>query len=75
MARALWQQLAIDDVGCAHLAVGLGHGDVLVDRATVVGVVDGIGRDARPVRRAAVVDFADEFAAVVVALHAASLLM
>jgi len=68
---ALWQQLSVDDVCRGHLAVPLKDSDVLIGGLAVVSVEDCVCRNARSIRRTTVVDFADEFAAVVEAFHAA----
>lgn len=68
---ALRQQLAVQDIRCGDLAVLLKYGDVLVGGLAAVRVEDCVRRNARSIRRTAVVDFADKFAAIVEAFHVA----
>ena len=69
---ALRQQFAIDNVRDFHLAIWLQNGNILIHRATAVGVVHRVARNRFPICRSEVIDFSDELSVVVECLHVAS---
>lgn len=71
-ARTLRKQLAVDRGGGAHLAVGLGDVNCLGGNSTVVAVVLRIGRDGLAIRHPELVDFANQLAVIIEALHNSS---
>ena len=56
----LRQQLAIDNVRAGHLPIRFTDSDVLVHRATAVGVVHGIARDGFSITSPEMVNLADQ---------------
>jgi hypothetical protein len=68
----LRQQFAIDKVCRGHFSVRFKNGDVLIYRATAVGVVHRVGRNRLPIGCAEVVYLAHKLSVIIEYLHAFS---